>query len=118
MRLPAADDGSVGALVCLKRYKLFFLALASWAAPIIGKIFELCPRWDVMLRVTLCGIIDISAGAFITAVAETYGVKLIVFCHFRFLLKVFCFLFSPNNATLVPWALAHAVSGLLSLCDE
>ena len=48
----------------LKRYKLFFLALASRAAPIIGKIFELCPRWDVMLRVTLCGIIDISAGPF------------------------------------------------------
>ena len=70
----------------LERYKLFFSALASRTAPVIGEVFKLCPDGDVVLRIALCRIVDIPAGAFITPVAQTYGTLLVIFCHFDFLL--------------------------------
>ena len=41
-------------------------------------------------------------------ITQTYSILLIIFYHFHFLLRLFCFLFSPSNAILGPWASAHA----------
>ena len=49
----------------LCRIEFLFLALAAGAAPCVGQILERRAGRDVLLRVTLFGIVGVLAGAFI-----------------------------------------------------
>ena len=69
----------------LQCYKFLFFALTPRAAPVIGKILELCPRRDIVFRVAFLGIIDVPTGALIASVAQAYSALLVVLCHIDFL---------------------------------
>ena len=75
----------------LQRLEFFFLPLASRAFPIIRQILELCSCWDILFRITLFRIIDVSTWALIPSVSQAHCIFLIILCHFHFLLKLFFF---------------------------
>ena len=66
----------------LQRYKFFFFALTPGTAPVVGKLFELCSNRDIMLRVALRGIINVTAGALVAPAAQAYGIKFIIILLF------------------------------------
>ena len=70
----------------LNLIELFFLALTSRAAPVVGKILKFSSRRNILLRVAFRRIVDVPAGSFVPSVSQTDSITFIVFCHFCFLL--------------------------------